>query len=91
MCHEWFGLEVTNISPSDGTSFSFDFHFAVQTELDCEDVVGRDIFGLASNLDLGDTNNSPVIVVCHSPEEAYHMYFKDSDALKYSSSMERRY
>jgi signal transduction histidine kinase/DNA-binding response OmpR family regulator len=74
MCRDWFGLEVTNISPSDGKSFGFDFYFAVQTELDCEDVDGRDIFGLARNLDFGDTHNSPVIVVCQSPEEAHRMY-----------------
>ncbi|KAJ5975514.1 hypothetical protein N7481_009221 [Penicillium waksmanii] len=74
MCREWFGFEVTNISPSEGESFDFDFFLAVQTELDCEDVGGRDIFGLARRLGFGDSHNSPVIVICQSPEEAHRMY-----------------
>ncbi|CAI7581335.1 unnamed protein product [Penicillium manginii] len=74
MCREWFGLEVTNISPSEGEKFDLDFYLAVQTELDCEDVGGRDIFGLSRHFDLGNADNSPVIVVCQSPEEAHRMY-----------------
>ncbi|CAI7623055.1 unnamed protein product [Penicillium pancosmium] len=74
MCHEWFGFEVTNLSPSEGETFDFDFFLAVQTELDCEDVGGRDIFGLARRFGFGDTQNSPVIVICQSPEEAHRMY-----------------
>ena len=74
MCRDWFGLEVTNISPSEVKNFGFDFFLAVQTELECEDVEGRDLFGLARHFDFGDAHNSPVIVICQSPEEAHRMY-----------------
>jgi signal transduction histidine kinase len=74
MCRDWFGLEVTNISPSEGKNLGLDFYLAVQTELDCEDVEGRDIFGLARHFYFGDAHNPPVIVICQSPEEAHRMY-----------------
>lgn len=74
MCHDWFGMEVTNLSLSEGDISTSDFHLAVQTELDCEDVHGRDLFGLARRLGFGDTRNSPVIVICQSPEEAHRLF-----------------
>ncbi|KAJ5988268.1 hypothetical protein N7481_003478 [Penicillium waksmanii] len=74
MCRDWFGLEVTNLSPSEGKNFCFDFYLALQTELDCEDVEGRDLFGLARRFNIGDIHNSPVIVICQSPEEAHRMF-----------------
>ncbi|KAJ5217809.1 uncharacterized protein N7469_011434 [Penicillium citrinum] len=71
MCSEWFGLQVTKLSPSGKNSLKFDFYLAIQTELDCEDTNGRDLFGLARHYDIGDT---PVIVICQSPEEAHRMF-----------------
>ncbi|KAJ5101210.1 hypothetical protein N7456_007262 [Penicillium angulare] len=85
LCSEWFGLKVTNISPSDGKRLQSDFYLAVQTELDCEDVEGRNIFSLSQRFNLGDTTNSPVIVICQSPEEAHRMFIasKNQDQTKY--------
>ncbi|CAL5870047.1 uncharacterized protein PFLUO_LOCUS4281 [Penicillium psychrofluorescens] len=74
MCRDWFGLEVTNLSPLEGKHAPFDFYLAVQTELDCEDVEGRNLFGLADHFETGDACTSPVIVICQSPEEAHSMF-----------------
>lgn len=74
MCRDWFGMEATNLSSSEGNNLAADFHLAVQTELDCEDVKGRDLFGLARRLDFGHSRNSPVIVICQSPEEAHRLF-----------------
>jgi signal transduction histidine kinase/DNA-binding response OmpR family regulator/GAF domain-containing protein len=74
MCRDWFGLEVTNLSPSEGTNFDFDFFLALQTELDCEDTEGRDLFGLARRFKIGEAQSAPVIVICQSPEEAHRMF-----------------
>ena len=74
MCRDWFGLNVPNLSPLDGKHAPFDFYLAVQTELVCEDVGGKNIFSLPVHFDIGGTCNSPVIVICHSPEEAHRMF-----------------
>ncbi|KAJ5033094.1 hypothetical protein NUH16_003224 [Penicillium rubens] len=74
MCCDWFGLRVTNLSPLEGKHVPFDFYLAVQTELDCEDIGGRNLFGLAHHIDIGDACTSPVIVICQSPEEAHRMF-----------------
>lgn len=74
MCTEWFGLKVTNLSPLEGKHVPFDFYLAVQTELDCEDVGGRDLFGLLDHLDTERPCLSPVVVICQSPEEAHRMF-----------------
>ncbi|CAL5871616.1 uncharacterized protein PFLUO_LOCUS5869 [Penicillium psychrofluorescens] len=74
MCCDWFGLEVTNLSPLKGKHAPFDYYLAVQTELDCEDTGGRNLFGLAYHFDIGDACTSPVIVICQSPEEAHRMF-----------------
>ncbi|KAJ5144281.1 hypothetical protein N7526_001789 [Penicillium atrosanguineum] len=66
MCCDWFGLK--------GKHVPFDFYLAVQTELDCEDTGGRNLFGLANHFDIGDYCTSPVIVICQSPEEAHRMF-----------------
>ncbi|GES62958.1 hypothetical protein ATEIFO6365_0014007400 [Aspergillus terreus] len=72
MCAEWFGLRVAKVSPSGEKQPSCDFYLAVQTELDCEDTEGRDLFGLPGHFDIGDS--IPIIVICQSPEEAHHMF-----------------
>lgn len=74
LCHRWFGLTVTNVSCSQGEPLLLDFYLAVQTELDSEDVGGRDIFALGKSLHDTDGNGSPVVVICQSPEEAHHMF-----------------
>jgi signal transduction histidine kinase/GAF domain-containing protein len=74
LCREWFGLEVTNISSLEGKSNPFDFYLAVQTELDSEDVEGRNLFGLGPHLANRAGGSSPVVVICHSPEEAHRMF-----------------
>ncbi|KAJ6121336.1 hypothetical protein N7512_003801 [Penicillium capsulatum] len=74
MCRHWFGLEVTNLSPLEGKHTPFDYYLAVQTELDCEDVGGRNIFELSEHFETGDSCSSPVVVICQSPEEAHRMF-----------------
>ncbi|KAJ5153932.1 uncharacterized protein N7500_009371 [Penicillium coprophilum] len=74
VCRDWFGLKVTNLSPLEGKHKPYDFYLAVQTELDCEDTGGRNIFDLARHFDTGDNCTSPVIVICQSPEEAHRMF-----------------
>jgi signal transduction histidine kinase len=74
LCHHWFGLSVTNVSSFQGEPFLLDFYLAVQTELDCEDTGGRDLFALGEHLRGSDGNGSPVVVICQSPEEAHHMF-----------------
>ncbi|OQE25233.1 hypothetical protein PENSTE_c006G08683 [Penicillium steckii] len=71
MCSDWFGLEVNKLCPSEDKSLQFDYYLAIQTELDCEDTNGRDLFGLTRHYDIGD---APVIVICQSPEEAHRMF-----------------
>ena len=74
LCHYWFGLSVTNMSTSEGEPLLLEFYLAVQTELDCEDTGGRDLFTLGKHLGGEDGNGSPVVVICQSPEEAHHMF-----------------
>ncbi|KAJ5683717.1 uncharacterized protein N7477_000062 [Penicillium maclennaniae] len=74
LCHDWFGLTVTNVSCFQGEPLLLDFYLAVQTELDSEDRGGRDLFALGKNLHGTDGNGSPVVVICQSPEEAHHMF-----------------
>ncbi|KAJ5762018.1 uncharacterized protein N7511_005400 [Penicillium nucicola] len=74
LCHDWFGLTVTNVSCVHGEPLPLDFYLAVQTELDSEDIGGRDIFALGKHLHSTDGNGSPVVVICQSPEEAHHMF-----------------
>lgn len=74
MCHEWFGLEVTKVSPLEGKHSPFNFYLAVQTELDCEDVGGRNLFHLSQHLHKDGDWTSPVVVICQSPEEAHSMF-----------------
>lgn len=74
MCRDWFGLKVTNLSPLEGKHVPFDFYLVVQTELDCEDVEGRNLFGLPGHFETGDACTSPVVVICLSPEEAHRMF-----------------
>ncbi|KAJ5792792.1 uncharacterized protein N7503_008770 [Penicillium pulvis] len=74
MCHEWFGLEVTKVSPLEGKHSPFNFYLAVQTELDCEDVGGRNLFHLSQHLHKEGDWTSPVVVICQSPEEAHSMF-----------------
>jgi len=71
MCRDWLGLQVTKLSPLEDKHVPFDFYLAVQTELDCEDVGERNLFGLPEPL---DTGTSPVVVICQSPEEAHRMF-----------------
>lgn len=73
-CCDWFGLKVTNFSPSEDDNFTFDFYLALQTELDCEDVEGRNLFGLSCHFNAGNPTTSPVIVICQTPEEAHRMF-----------------
>ncbi|KAJ5644980.1 hypothetical protein N7507_010991 [Penicillium longicatenatum] len=74
MCHDWFGLEVSKISPLEGKHDPLNFYLAIQTELDCEDVGGRNLFGLPQHLHSDDELTSPVVVICQSPEEAHSMF-----------------
>ncbi|KAJ5169266.1 uncharacterized protein N7482_004860 [Penicillium canariense] len=74
LCHHWFGLSVTNVSSFQGEHLHLDFYLAVQTELNCEDTKGRDLFALGKQLLGADGNGSPVVVICQSPEEAHHMF-----------------
>lgn len=74
MCGHWFGLDVTNLSPLEGKHAPYDFYLAVQTELDCEDVGGRNLFGLSDHFETTDSCSSPVVVICQSPEEAHRMF-----------------
>ncbi|KAJ5918830.1 hypothetical protein N7454_009974 [Penicillium verhagenii] len=75
MCHEWFGMQVTKVSPLEGKHKPFDFYLAVQTELDCEDVGGRNLFDLPRHLRKeGDWTSPVVVVICQSPEEAHSMF-----------------
>ena len=74
MCRDWFGLKVTNLSPLQGKHSPFDFYLAVQTELDCEDTGGRNLFNLTHHFDIADSCTSPVIVICQSPEEAHRLF-----------------
>ncbi len=73
LCRDWFGLEVANTSVR-GVDTKFDFYLAVQTELNCEDTEGRDLFGLSQRLVNRDGRFSPVVVICQSPEEAHRMF-----------------
>ncbi|KAJ6172551.1 hypothetical protein N7470_001618 [Penicillium chermesinum] len=74
MCREWFGMKVTNLSPLRGRHAPFDFYLAVQTELDCEDVGGRNLFELPAHFDGDDSCKAPVVVICQTPEEAHRMF-----------------
>jgi signal transduction histidine kinase len=74
LCRDWFGLEATNLSPKEGENERYDFYLAVQTELDCEDTQGRDLFGLSQHLVNRDGSSAPVVVICQSPEEAHRMF-----------------
>lgn len=74
MCSEWFGMNVAKLSPLTGKHPAFDYYLAIQTELDCEDVSGRNIFELPEHIENGGTCRSPVVVICQSPEEAHRMF-----------------
>ncbi|KAJ5110396.1 hypothetical protein N7532_000931 [Penicillium argentinense] len=74
MCREWFTLEVTKVSPLEGKHKPLDFYLAVQTELDSEDVGGRDLFNLQQHLNKDGVWQAPVVVICQSPEEAHGMF-----------------
>lgn len=74
MCRDCFGLKVTKLSPLEGKHVPYDFYLAVQTELDSEDVGGRNLFGLSSHLDMAGPCSSPVVVICQSPEEAHSTF-----------------
>ncbi|KAJ5131571.1 uncharacterized protein N7515_007610 [Penicillium bovifimosum] len=74
LCHDWFGMEATNVTPKGNENERYDFYLAVQTELDCEDTQGRDLFGLSQYLVNRDGSSAPVVVICQSPEEAHRMF-----------------
>lgn len=74
LCREWFGLTVTTVSPLQGEHRPFDFYLAVQTELDSEDLEGRNLFSLGQLVGDGKGGGSPVVVICQSPEEAHNMF-----------------
>ncbi|KAJ5601350.1 hypothetical protein N7510_010884 [Penicillium lagena] len=74
LCRHWFGLSVTNVSSFQGEPLLLDFYLAVQTELDCEDTKGRDLFALGKYRQVSNWNGSPIVVICQSPEEAHHMF-----------------
>lgn len=73
LCRDWFGLEVANAAER-GEEEKFDFYLAVQTELNCEDTEGRDLFGLSQRLVDRNGRFAPVVVICQSPEEAHSMF-----------------
>lgn len=74
VCEQWFGLEVISASPLKGQKPAFDFYLAVQTELDSEDLEGRNLFNLAPQL-VSQGDEAPIVVViCQSPEEAHSMF-----------------
>ncbi|KAH8422399.1 putative sensor histidine kinase/response regulator [Aspergillus melleus] len=74
VCEEWFGLEVISVSPSKGEKRAFNFYLAVQTELDSEDLEGRNLFSLAPQLSSEGDETPIVVVICQSPEEAHSMF-----------------
>jgi signal transduction histidine kinase len=74
LCRDWFDLKVTSVSPLKDEPVAFDFYLAVQTELDSEDVEGRNIVALNKHLDGGNGCSPPVVVICQSPEEAHSMF-----------------
>ncbi|KAI9043103.1 putative sensor histidine kinase/response regulator [Aspergillus affinis] len=74
VCEEWFGLEVISKSPTQGEQRAFDFYLAVQTELDSEDLEGRNLFSLAPRLISQGDEPPIVVVICQSPEEAHSMF-----------------
>lgn len=80
LCSEWFGLKVVKVSPLEGKHAPYDFYLAVQTELDCEDVGGRDLFRLSEHLDVDGTCLSPIVAICQSPEEAHRMFVASKNA-----------
>jgi signal transduction histidine kinase/CheY-like chemotaxis protein len=74
LCRDWFDLKVTSVSLLEDEPVPFDFYLAVQTELDSEDVEGRNIFALNKHLDRGNGSSPPVVVICQSPAEAHSMF-----------------
>ncbi|PLB46487.1 hypothetical protein P170DRAFT_438263 [Aspergillus steynii IBT 23096] len=74
VCEEWFGLEVTSVSQIIGEKRPFNFYLAVQTELDSEDLEGRNLFNLAPQLCSQGDETPIVVVICQSPEEAHSMF-----------------
>jgi signal transduction histidine kinase/CheY-like chemotaxis protein len=72
LCCEWFSLKVTSVSAL-SEPVGFDFYIAVQTELDFEDVKGRNLFG-CNQFDNGKGCSSPVVVICQSPVEAHSLF-----------------
>ncbi|KAJ5581386.1 hypothetical protein N7535_000006 [Penicillium sp. DV-2018c] len=74
LCNDWLGMEATNLASKEGENERHDFYLAVQTELDCEDTRGRDLFGLSQHLINRDGSSAPVVVICQSPEEAHRMF-----------------
>lgn len=60
LCRDWFDLKVTSVSLLKDEPVPFDFYLAVQTELDSEDVEGRNIFALNNHLDGGNGSSPPV-------------------------------
>lgn len=74
LCHHWFGLQSTNVSPEDGKNQKYDFYLAVQTELDDENTEGRNLFGLSPHLLNLEGRSSPIVVICQSPEEAHRLF-----------------
>ncbi|KAF3006406.1 hypothetical protein E8E15_001483 [Penicillium rubens] len=74
LCRDWFNLKVISVSLLKDEPVPFDFYLAVQTELDSEDVEGRNIFALNNHLDGGNGSSPPVVVICQSPAEAHSMF-----------------
>jgi signal transduction histidine kinase/GAF domain-containing protein len=74
LCQDWFGLESTNVSPTEGQQQEYDFYLAVQTELDSESTEGRNLFGISQYLVNTKGRASPVVVICQSPEEAHKLF-----------------
>lgn len=74
LCHDWFGLEVINVTSLKSEHAPFDFYLAVQTELDSEDTEGRNLFGLGSHLANGSAYSPPIVVICQCPEEAHRLF-----------------
>lgn len=74
LCRDWFDLKVTSVSFLKDEPVPLDFYLAVQTELDSEDVEGRNIPALHKHLDGGNGPSPPVVVICQSPAEAHSMF-----------------
>ncbi|KGO69340.1 CheY-like superfamily [Penicillium italicum] len=74
LCSDWFGLQINKVFLQEDENMPCDFYLAVQTELDSENIEGRNLFGLSQRLANRDGCCSPVVVICQSPEEAHRMF-----------------